>query len=288
MSSSTKKAFSLASTKKLNNNHRIPLIHLGVYQTSGRECSDAVTYALEAGYRAIDSAEWYANEHAVGSSIIKFLDSHPSIQRKDIWFTTKLRTNSNYDDTKLSIEKSIRKSGLGYIDLYLLHSPYGGKEARWECWRAVEDALEEGRVRCAGVSNFGIKHLNELLSNPLLRFPPCINQIEVHPFNTRPDLVTFCQNNGIAIQAYAPLAQALRMSNPTVVIMAEKYACTPAQLLVRWSLQKGYIPLPKSVRKQRIVENADIGGFEIDGKDMNSLDMLNEFLVTDWDPTDAD
>lgn len=95
----------------------------------------------------------------MGSAIIKFLDKHPEVDRKDIWFTTKLKTNSNYDDTRLSIEKSIRKSGLGYIDLYLLHSPYGGKEARWECWRAIEDAIEERQVKSGGVSNFGIKHV---------------------------------------------------------------------------------------------------------------------------------
>jgi len=155
----TKKPYSLSSTKKLNNGHRIPLIHLGVYQTSGRECSNAVTAALEAGYRAIDSAEWYGNEAAVGSAIVKFLDAHPDVQRRDIWFVTKLKDNLNYDDTRMSIEKSIRKSGLGYIDLYLLHSPYGGKEVRAECWRAIEDAIEERQVRSGGVSNFGIKHV---------------------------------------------------------------------------------------------------------------------------------
>lgn len=118
-------------------------------------CSDIIAIR----YRAIDSAQWYHNEKAVGSSIIKFLSANPSIQRKDIWFTTKLQTNSCYDDTKMAIEASIRKSGLGYIDLYLLHSPYGGKEARWECWRAIEDAIEERTVKSGGVSNFGIKHV---------------------------------------------------------------------------------------------------------------------------------
>jgi len=143
-------------------------------------------------------------------------------------------------------------------------------------------------VKSGGVSNFGVKHLNEILGNKDLRIPPSVNQIEVHPFNTRPDIVTFCQNNGVTVEAYAPLARALRMTNPTLVIMAEKYGCTTAQLMVRWSIQKGYVPLPKSVKKERIVENANIGGFEIEDDDMNALDMLNEFLVTDWDPTDAD
>lgn len=127
--------------------------------TSGRECSSAVTYALKAGYRAVDSAEWYANEAAVGSAITTFLESNSNLKREDIWFTTKLKNNVGYDDTRRKIQESIKESGLGYIDLYLLHSPYGGKKRRLECWRAVEDAVAEGEVRAGGVSNYGIKHV---------------------------------------------------------------------------------------------------------------------------------
>ena len=124
--------------------------------------------------------------------------------------------------------------------------------------------------------------MNELLSSPDLKFPPSVNQIEVHPFNTRPELTAFCKANGVVVEAYAPLARALRMNNPTIVIMAEKYNCTPAQLMVRWSIQKGYVPLPKSVKKERIVENANIGGFEISDEDMNALDTLNEYCKSAW------
>jgi diketogulonate reductase-like aldo/keto reductase len=130
--------------------------------TSGRETSNAVTQALENGYRAIDSAEWYANEKEVGTAITKFLSSSAnssSLKREDIWFTTKLKTNSSYDATRKAVKESIRKSGLGYIDLYLLHSPYGGKSRRLECWRAVEDAIEDGEIRAGGVSNYGVKHV---------------------------------------------------------------------------------------------------------------------------------
>ena len=155
--------YSLASTIKLNNGIQMPRIHLGVYLTSGRETSIAVTHALEAGYRGFDSAEWYANEKEVGSAITKYISSLSSEQtkldRSDIWFTTKLKTNSGYDATRKAIKESIRKCGLGYLDLYLLHSPYGGKSRRLECWRAVEDAIEEGEVRAGGVSNFGVKHV---------------------------------------------------------------------------------------------------------------------------------
>jgi diketogulonate reductase-like aldo/keto reductase len=154
--------YSLSGTIKLNNGVQMPRIHLGVYMTSGRETSNAVTHALENGYRGIDSAEWYANEKEVGTAITKFLSSSAnssSLKREDIWFTTKLKTNTSYDATRKAVKESIRKSGLGYIDLYLLHSPYGGKRKRLECWRAVEDAIEDGEIRAGGVSNYGVKHV---------------------------------------------------------------------------------------------------------------------------------
>lgn len=145
----------------------MPRIHLGVYCTSGRETSNAVTAALKAGYRAFDSAEWYDNEKEVGDAITKFLStsstsSSSKLERKDIWFTTKLKSNVSYDETRRKIKQSIKECGLGYLDLYLLHSPYGGKRKRLECWRAVEDAIEMGEVRVGGVSNYGVKHVSIL------------------------------------------------------------------------------------------------------------------------------
>ncbi|PMD29224.1 Aldo/keto reductase [Hyaloscypha variabilis F] len=313
----SKETYSLASTIKLNNGISMPRIHLGVYMTSGNETSKAVTHALEAGYRGFDSAEWYANEREVGSAITSYLSSSANkdirLRREDIWFTTKLKTNSSYDATRKAIKRSLQRSGLEYLDLYLLHSPYGGREKRRECWRAVEDAIEEGVVRCGGVSNFGVRHvsfpqyspscsitlqwiggiltmilqLQELLdSKP--RIVPAVNQIEVHPFNTQEAITSFCHEHNIVIEAYAPLARALRMRHPKIVELSKKYNCEPAQLLVRWSLQKGYVPLPKSVQKGRIVSNAKVEGFEIEEEDMKVLDGLDEHLVTDWDPTDAD
>lgn len=160
--------YNLSSTITLNNGVKMPRIHLGVYMTSGNECSNAVAAALRAGYRAIDSAEWYANEREVGSTISKFLsskDNSAGLKREDIWFTTKLKDNASYDATRKAIKKSIEKSGLGYLDLYLLHSPYGGKARRLECWKAVEDAIRDGEVRAGGVSNFGVKHVSTPISN---------------------------------------------------------------------------------------------------------------------------
>lgn len=231
---------------------------------------------------SFDSAQMYHNESEVGQAIKHFLASPANsseLKREDIHFTTKLASNTSYDAARRSIKQSLKACGLDYIDLFLLHSPYGGKQARLDCWRAVEDAIADGEVKTGGVSNYGVKHLQELLeSKP--RVPPAVNQIEVHPFNTRTDITTFCQQNNIVVEAYAPLARALRMKHSTIVELSKKYSSTPAQLLVRWSVQHGYVPLPKSVKKERLVENADVGKFEIDEEDMKKLDDLDEYLVT--------
>lgn len=228
----------------------------------------------------------YHNEREVGHSILRFLEAEKGkpngVKREDIFFTSKLASNISYDATRRSIKESIRASGLGYIDLFLIHSPYGGRAKRLECWRAIEDALADNEIRAAGVSNYGVKHLQELLStNPRVR--PAVNQIEVHPFNTRTEITKFCQENGIVVEAYAPLARGYRMRHPTIVSLSEKYGYTPAQLLVRWSLQHGYVPLPKSVNKDRIISNAQVDGAEISDEDMKAMDALDEYLVTGKD-----
>ncbi|KAI5784721.1 NADP-dependent oxidoreductase domain-containing protein [Geopyxis carbonaria] len=267
----------------LSSGHHMPRLHLGTYQTSGAATTAAVAAALHAGYRAIDSAAWYHNEAACGRAI-----AASGIPREDVFFTTKLQTNSSYDATRKAIKASLRECALGYVDLYLLHSPYGGREKRRECWRAVEDAIEAGEVKSGGVSNFGVAHLEQLLSEPGLRIRPAVNQIEVHPFNTQTAITQFCAAQSIVVQAYAPLAQAMRMRHPKIVQLAEKYGCTPAQLLVKWSLQMGYVPLPKSTRKERIVENMQVDAFDIVEEDVRTMEALDEHLVTDWDPTDAE
>ena len=237
-----------------------------------------------------DSAQMYHNEREVGKTILDFL-SGPSntknLKRDDIFFTSKLASNSSYETARQSIKKSVKTSGLGYIDLFLLHSPYGGKTKRLESWKAVEDAIDDGEVKTGGVSNFGVKHLEELLASKP-RISPAVNQIEVHPFNTRTNITSFCQKHGIIVEAYAPLARALRMHHPVIEALSKKYHCSWAQLMVRWSLQHGFIPLPKSVTKERIEANGQVTGFEIEKIDMEKLDSLDEYLVTDWDPVDTD
>lgn len=284
-------SISLSTRVTLANGLSIPQIHLGVYLMSGKEATDAVRWALQAGYRGIDSAQMYRNENDCGKAINSFLSDKSvnttNLKREDIFFTSKLASNGSYAAARKSIKQSVKTSGLGYIDLFLLHSPYGGKSARLSSWKAVEDAIDDGEVKIGGVSNYGVKHLQELIdSKP--RMLPAVNQIEVHPFNTRTNITTFCQQHGILIEAYAPLARALRMKHPTITKLSTKYSCTPAQLMVRWSVQHDFIPLPKSVSKERIEANAAIGGFEIDFQDMKAMDGLDEYLVTDWDPVDAD
>lgn len=284
-------SFSLSTRITLSNGLSIPQIHLGVYLMSGREASSAVTWALKAGYRAVDSAQMYRNEKDCGQAILSFLNDKSlnttGLTREDIFFTSKLASNTSYEAARKSISQSVKTSGLGYIDLFLLHSPYGGKQARLSSWRAVEDAIKDGEIKIGGVSNFGVKHLEELSSSKP-RIMPAVNQIEVHPFNTRTNIVEVCQNFGIVVEAYAPLARALRMKHPTIVELSQKYNCTPAQLMIRWSLQHGYIPLPKSVSKERIEANGDVDHFEISIEDVQRMDNLDEYLVTDWDPVDTD
>ncbi|MCJ1307379.1 hypothetical protein MMC25_001025 [Agyrium rufum] len=149
------------------------------------------------------------------------------------------------------------------------------------------DAIDDGEIKTGGVSNYGVKHIKELLATKP-RIKPAVNQVEVHPFNTQQEIVDFCKANDIIVEAYAPLARAMRMRDPTVTSLSKKYSCSPAQLLVRWSIQQGYVALPKSRDKTRIASNADIGGFQVEASDMAKLTSLHEGLVTDWDPTDAD
>ena len=284
-------SFSMSTKLNLGNSLRIPQIQLGVYLMSGKEAHDAVKFALQAGYRGIDSAQMYHNEADCAKAIRAFLDDKSlntsGLTREDIFFTSKLASNTSYEAARKSIARSVKISGLGYIDLFLLHSPYGGKTARLSSWKAIEDSIDNKLIRIGGVSNYGEKHLQELMdSKP--RILPAVNQIEVHPFNTRTNLTSFCQKNGILVQAYAPLARALRMKHPVIVQLSTKYSCTPAQLMVRWSLQHGFIPLPKSTKKERIEANAAIDTFEIDQADMKAMDGLDEYLVTDWDPVDAE
>ncbi|KAF7311994.1 Aldo-keto reductase [Mycena indigotica] len=270
------------STLELSDGNRIPLLGFGTYELDGMEAYNAVTWALEAGYRHIDSATWYENEKECGTAILDFCKS-TGTPRSAIFYTTKLKLNDGYDATLKAIDFSLDQCGLGYIDLYLIHGPIGGKTARTECWRAICDAQKEGKLRSIGVSTFGVRHLKEILDMGLAI--PTVHQIDLHPFMARTEIVKICKENHIALEAWAPLVRGLRFNHPVIQKIATKYHKQPAQVLLRYSLQKNYVAIPKSSSKTRIVANLDIFDFELEEGEMLDLDQLDEGLVTDWDPT---
>jgi len=274
----------LQSKLKLRDGNEIPLLGFGTYDILGSEAYNAVTWALEAGYRHIDSAAWYENEKECGRAILDFRKT-TGIPRADVFFTTKLKQNAGYEATSKSIQRSIDECGLGYIDLYLIHGPIGGPKARAESWRAICDAQTSGKLRSIGVSCYGVRHLEEVVGQELAI--PVINQIDLHPFMVRKDVVKFCHEHDIALQAWAPLVRGMRFKHPSIVALAQKYHKDPAQVLLRYSLEKGYVPLPKSISKQRIISNTDVFDFELTKEEISELDSLDEKLVTDWDPSDC-
>ncbi|HET9530400.1 MAG TPA: aldo/keto reductase [Blastocatellia bacterium] len=265
---------------RLNNGVNISALGLGVYQAeSGRETERAVLDALDLGYRHIDTAKAYGNEKDVGRAIKK-----SGIPREEVFITTKLwNTDHGYDQTKRAFDESRSDLGVDYIDLYLIHWPVEG--LRGESWRAMVELLERGDCRSIGVSNYTINHLEELLASSSI--VPAVNQVEFSPFLYQRELLRFCRQKGIQLEAYSPLTQGKRLDHPTLVALARKHGKTPAQILIRWAIEHDLVVIPKSVRRSRIEENADVFDFSIVREDMALLDSLDEGFRTCWDPTDA-
>jgi methylglyoxal/glyoxal reductase len=261
----------------LNTGARIPQVGLGVWQTPrGRGTREAVEAALRGGYRHIDTARIYGNEADVGAAV-----TASGVPREQVFVTTKLwNDDQGYDAALRAFDASLSRLGLEYVDLYLIHWPVAGK--RLESWRALERLFSEKRARAIGVSNFLRPHLEELLGRA--KVVPAANQIELTPFLQRRDTCDYCREHGIAIEAYSPLTRGRRLDDPTVRSIAERAARTPAQVLLRWSVQRGVIVLPKSSRAERIAENGALFDFELDPASMAALDALEEGLVTGWDP----
>ncbi|KAF9080127.1 hypothetical protein BGX23_002612 [Mortierella sp. AD031] len=268
----------------LNSGHSMPRLGLGVYAAEeGEETENAVLWALQAGYRHIDTATSYGNETSVGNAIRK-----SGIPREQIFVTTKLtEDDQGYESTLAACDVSLKKLGLDYIDLYLIHSPLCGSELRQASWKAMEKLLAEGKVKSIGVSNYGIHHLKELLEDSGATVRPAVNQIEIHPWATRTDIVSHCHAHNIAAEAYSPLVQGHKLKDPTLAKIASAHSKTPAQILIRWSLQKGNIVIPKSAKKHRIIENMSVFDFELSDEEVATLDSLNTNYVTEWDPTVA-
>jgi len=206
------------------------------------------------------------------------------VPRDEVFVTTKLwNSDQGYDATLRACDASLARLGMASVDLYLVHWPVQG--LRHQTWRAMEKLRADGKARAVGVSNYIVRHLEELLHRA--KEPPAVNQVELHPFLAQRPLVEFCRAQGIAVEAYAPLVKARRMDHPVLRRVAGKHEVSAAQVLVRWALEQGLVVLPKSVRPERIRENADVYGFALDAEDQAALAALDEGYRTSWDPTDA-
>ncbi|RSL90465.1 hypothetical protein CEP51_000723 [Fusarium floridanum] len=263
----------------VNSTTSIPRIGFGVYKIRGPACTTAVIEALSAGYRHIDSAALYRNEQHVRTAV-----EQSSVDRKDVFLTTKVGSPtakksraSDEDGVYREVVDSVdRIAGEdGYVDLLLIHVPGPSRSHREKLWAAMERLRNEGRAKNIGVSNFRVRHLEEMREYAT-DWPPSVNQIELHPWCQQRDVVTYCQTHGITVEAYSPLATGTRLDDPTVQGIATKKGKTPAQILIRYALQKGWVPLPKSVKPDRIRENLDVFNFDLDQDDMTALDGLDE------------
>ncbi|KAL6777580.1 hypothetical protein ACKKBG_A14825 [Auxenochlorella protothecoides x Auxenochlorella symbiontica] len=263
---------------KLNSGHTIPVVGLGVYLCEpGAQAYEAVLSALRLGYRHIDTAQVYGNESDVGRAV---RDS--GIPRKDIFVTSKLSIrNWGKSRAQAAIDESLKKLGLDYIDLFLLHAP-GSPDTRAETWAVLESYHRQGKLRSIGVSNFGVVHLEKLAQTA--QVTPAVNQIELHPFLQWPRLVQYCRSKDIIVEAYSPLAKGQKLDDPTVKQLAQKLNVTPAQLLIRWGIQKGFVSLPKSTVPARQEVNLNVFSITIPDDDMATLDGLEADFVTGWDP----
>ncbi|HSH46443.1 MAG TPA: aldo/keto reductase [Longimicrobiales bacterium] len=270
---------SLETTRPLNHGGPIPLLGLGTFRSpAGEATRDAVRWALEAGYRHLDTAAAYGNEEDVGRGL-----RESGVPRDEVFVTTKLWKDSHgYDETLRAFDESLRRLGLDAVDLYLIHWPDSPR--RLDSWRAMERILAEGRARAIGVSNYMIRHLEEVLEHGSV--VPAVNQIELHPFNhgSRGEVLDFCQRHDIAVEGYSPLTKTRKLDEPTLVRIARARARTPAQVLIRWALQHGFITIPKSTHRDRIRENAAVFDFFLSDRDMADLDGLDEDFITSWDP----
>ena len=262
----------------LNNGVEIPRLGLGVYQSPpGRITQHAVRYALNIGYRHIDTAYIYVNESDVGKAV-----RESGIQREEVFVTTKLwNTNQlGYESALQACKESLQRLRLNYVDLYLIHWPvHGIGNNTIEIWKAMVHLLIDGKARAIGVSNFSIDDLRDILQDSDV--VPAVNQVEFHPFLYQKDLLSFCEKNSIQLEAYSPLTRGMRLNHPAIIDIAKRYDNkTPAQILIRWSLQHNLVVIPKSIHEDRILENSQVFDFELAAEDMNLLDSLNENLQT--------
>ena len=253
----------------LNNGVTMPMLGFGVYQMNdAAACEAAVAEALHVGYRLIDTAAAYGNEESVGRAIAK-----SGIPREEIFVTTKLwLSDAGFDKTRLAFQRSLDRLQLDYLDLYLIHQPYGDV---YGAWRAMEELNEAGRIRAIGVSNFHPDRVMDLMLHN--RTAPAVNQIETHPFCQQIEAAKFLHENGVQIESWGPFAEGRNnlFSNPVLSAVATKYQRSIAQIVLRWLLQRGVVAIPKSVRPERMAENFDIFSFELDADEMAAIAALD-------------
>lgn len=255
---------------ELNTGAKIPAIGFGTWQIpDGHEVFDAVTEALKLGYRLIDTARIYGNERGVGQAV-----RQSGVAREEIFVTTKLwNDDQGYDSALSAFDHSMERLGLDYIDLYLIHWP--ASDRRLEAWRGLEQIYRSGRTKAVGVSNYDVGHIKEILENSTLVL--AVNQIQLNPFvyQEQAEVLEFCKLHGIVIEAYSPLARGRQMDNKVIAAIAENHKKSNAQVMLRWAIQHGTVPIPKSATPERIKENFEVFDFELSHDEMAKLDNLS-------------
>jgi diketogulonate reductase-like aldo/keto reductase len=275
----------LQDTVTLHNGVKMPGFGLGVFKVEeGPELVNAIKVAIKHGYRSIDTAAIYGNEEGVGQGIREGL-KEAGISRENVFVTSKVwNADLGYDATIAAYETSLKKLGLDYLDLYLIHWPVEGKYK--EAWRALETLYKEGKVKAIGVSNFQVHHLKDLMEDAEIK--PVINQVEYHPRLTQKELQAFCEKHHIQLEAWSPLMQGELLDNEVLTEIANKHNKSVAQAILRWDVQNGIITIPKSTKEHRIVENASIFDFELNKEEMERIDELNQNHRVGPDPDNFD
>lgn len=252
-------------TLRLNTGTTIPALGLGVYQMKkGEQTRQAVRWALEAGYRHIDTASFYGNEEDVGRAV-----KESGIPREQIFLTTKLWPTDFLRPEK-ALKESLKRLDTAYLDLYLIHWPFVGRD---RAWKKLEQASADGLVRAIGVSNYSVRQLEDLFKKASV--VPAVNQVEISPFLLQKDLIAFCQAKGIVVEAYSPLTRGKKLGDGRIEEIAKTHQRSAAQVMIRWSLQHGLVPLPKSSKHERIIENANVFDFALSEEEMRALDGLH-------------
>lgn len=261
----------LQDTITLNNGLQMPGMGLGVFQVANDATAEMVKNAIEVGYRSLDTAAIYGNEVGVGDGIKQALAS-TGLNREDLFITSKVWNDGlSSDETKAAYEESLQKLGLDYLDLYLIHWP--GKDKFAESWKALEDLYKQGKIKAIGVCNFTVAHLENLL--PFARIKPVVNQVEFHPRLQQAELRSFCKEHQIQLEAWAPLMQGGLLEDETISKIAAKYGKSNSQVILRWDVQNGVITIPKSVRRERMIQNADIFDFTLTEAEMAIINAMN-------------